>query len=94
VVADHHKMKYKTKPAIETFVVRVGDGLAAMTVLVGVRFYALATRTLFLFNVVLVLLWLLIAMVVVREYRRIQIGKGAPSSPSWCSLVHEGTREP
>lgn len=70
------EMKYKAKPAIETFVVRVGDGLAAVTVFVGVRVYALSTRPLFLFNVALVVLWLLIAGVVVREFQRLCAREG------------------
>jgi AAA family ATP:ADP antiporter len=68
------EMKYKAKPAIETFLVRVGDGLAALTVLVGVRFYALATQYLFLFNAALVVVWLLFGVVVVREHRRLRAG--------------------
>ncbi len=68
------EMKYKAKPAIETFFVRLGDGFAAMTVVVAVRFFALSTPTLFMFNVVLVVLWLSIALVVVREHRRIAAG--------------------
>ena len=73
-------MKYKAKPAIETFFVRLGDGFAAMTVLIGVRFYALATRALFLFNVALVVLWILVGMIVVREHRRLCAGGKAPAS--------------
>ena len=69
------EMKYKAKPAIETFCVRLGDGLAAMTVVVAVRFFAVSTPTLFVFNVVLVVLWLAIAVVVVREHRRIAAGR-------------------
>ncbi len=80
------EMKYKAKPAIETFFVRLGDGLAAATVLFGVRFYALPTRSLFLFNVVLVVLWLAIAVVVVRDHGRISArartpGGQAPMEP-------------
>jgi len=66
------EMKYKAKPAVETFCVRFGDGLAAVTVLIGVHFYALSTRSLFLFNAVLVCVWLLIAAAVVRDYVRIR----------------------
>ena len=66
------EMKYKAKPAIETFFVRLGDGFAAMTVLVGVRLYALATPSLFLFNVFLVVLWLILGVVVVREHQRLR----------------------
>ena len=72
------EMKYKAKPAIDTFVVRVGDGLAALTILLGVRFYALATRSLFLFNVALAAVWLLIGVFVVREHQRLRAA-GAPA---------------
>jgi AAA family ATP:ADP antiporter len=65
------EMKYKAKPAIETLFVRVGDGLAAATVLVGVQVFALSTRSFFLFNVALVALWLTCAAVVVREHTRL-----------------------
>ena len=62
------EMKYKAKPAIETLFVRLGDGLAAVTVLFGMRFFALSTRSFFLFNVALGVLWLSIALLVVRDY--------------------------
>ena len=62
------EMKYKAKPAIETLFVRLGDGLATVTVLFGMRFFALSTRSFFLFNVVLGVLWLSIALLVVRDY--------------------------
>ena len=48
------EMKYKAKPAIETFFVRFGDGLAAATILVGVHLFALSTQSFFLVNVALV----------------------------------------
>lgn len=65
------EMKYKAKPAIETFFVRFGDGLAAATVLVGVQIYALSTESLFLLNVALVLVWLVLAGIVIRERARL-----------------------
>jgi AAA family ATP:ADP antiporter len=68
------EMKYKAKPAIETFFVRVGDGLAAATVVVGVHVLALSTESFFVLNVALALAWLLVAVVVVREHRRL-VGK-------------------
>ena len=43
-----------------------------IAILVGVRLYDLSTRTLFLFNVALVVLWLLIASFVVREHQRLR----------------------
>jgi AAA family ATP:ADP antiporter len=66
------EMKYKAKPAIDSFFVRVGDGLAALTVLFGLRVYGLETRSLFAFNVVLVVLWLLLGVFVVREHHRLR----------------------
>jgi len=65
------EMKYKAKPAIETFFVRFGDGLAAATTLVGIHLFALTTRSFFLINVALTLVWLLIAVDVVFEHRRL-----------------------
>ena len=50
---------------------RFGDGLAAATTLVGVHLFALTTPSYFLINVGLVTVWLLIAVVVVREHRRL-----------------------
>jgi AAA family ATP:ADP antiporter len=65
------EMKYKAKPAIETLFVRIGDGLAAATTLVGVHVFALATESYFVVNLALVALWLLLGVVVVREHRRL-----------------------
>jgi AAA family ATP:ADP antiporter len=62
-------MKYQAKPAIDALVVRLGDGLAALTVLVGVHVLDLSTQTFLLVNVVLVVAWLVASVVVVREQR-------------------------
>lgn len=64
-------MKYQAKPAIETFFVRFGDGLAAVTTMVGVRLFDLSTESFFLANVALVAVWLVVAVDVVYEYRRL-----------------------
>ncbi len=63
-------MKFRGKPAIDTLYVRLGDGLAALTVLIGVHFLALATEAFFIFNVVLVLCWLAAGLMLVKEHRR------------------------
>jgi AAA family ATP:ADP antiporter len=63
-------MKFHGKPAIDTLYVRLGDGLAAITVLVGVHVLTLATQQFFLFNVFLVLCWLVAGVLLVREHRR------------------------
>ena len=63
-------MKFRGKPAIDTLYVRMGDGLAAITVLVGVEFLALTTQQFFIFNIGLVVLWLVFAIMLVREHRK------------------------
>jgi AAA family ATP:ADP antiporter len=63
-------MKFRGKPAIDTLYVRLGDGLAAITVLVGVQFLSLATRQFFIFNASLVILWLIFGIMLVREHTR------------------------
>ena len=64
------ELKYKGKPTIDSLFVRVGDGIAALTVLVGVQLLALSTQSFFVLNMVLVLIWILLAFVVIREHRR------------------------
>jgi len=66
-------MKFHGKPAIDTLYVRLGDGLAAITVLVGVHLLTMATREFFVFNVALVLCWLIAGVLLVREHRRASI---------------------
>ncbi len=65
------EMKYKGKPTIDTLFVRMGDGLAALTVLIGVQVLALSTGAYFAFTVALALAWIVLALVVVRENRRL-----------------------
>jgi AAA family ATP:ADP antiporter len=69
------EMKYKGKPAIDTFFVRAGDGLAALTVLVGVQIVTLSTQGFLVFTVLLVLIWLALAVALVREYRKMSEAK-------------------
>ena len=65
------EMKYKGKPTIDSLFVRLGDGIAALTVLIGVQILALSTQSFFILNVVLVFIWIAFAFVVIREHRRI-----------------------
>jgi len=65
------ELKYKGKPTIDSLFVRVGDGIAALTVLVGVQLLALSTQSFFLLNVGLVFIWIVLAFVVIREHRRL-----------------------
>jgi AAA family ATP:ADP antiporter len=61
--------KYTAKPAIETFCVRLGDGMAALVVVLGLHLLAFSTRAFLLVNVLLSAVWLVLAAVVVRENR-------------------------
>jgi AAA family ATP:ADP antiporter len=63
-------MKFRGKPAIDTLYVRLGDGFAAITVLVGVHLLMLSTQGFFVFNVMLVLCWLVAGVMLVKEHRR------------------------
>jgi AAA family ATP:ADP antiporter len=63
------EMKYQAKPAIDALVVRLGDGLAALTVLIGVQVLDVSTQTFLVANVALVLAWLGVSLMVVREQR-------------------------
>jgi len=74
-------MKFQGKPAIDTLYVRLGDGLAAVTVLVGVNFLTLATAEFFAFNVFLVLCWLAVGVLLVREHRRASEAASDPGRP-------------
>jgi AAA family ATP:ADP antiporter len=65
------ELKFKGKPAIDTLVIRIGDGFAALTVMVGVQLLALTTQAFFVFNVALVLGWLGFAVAVVQQHGRL-----------------------
>jgi AAA family ATP:ADP antiporter len=73
------EMKYKGKAAIDTFFVRFGDTLAALTTFVGIQLFTLPARQFFALNAVLALGWLAAAAVVVRENRAL-LARPAPSN--------------
>ena len=68
------ELKFRGKPAIDTLYVRLGDGLAALTVLVGVQLLSLSTGQFFIFNILLVVLWLIAGIMLVREHRKASLG--------------------
>jgi AAA family ATP:ADP antiporter len=68
------ELKFRGKPAIDTLYVRIGDGLAALTVLVGVQLLSLSTQQFFIFNVSLVVMWLIFGIMLVREHRKASLG--------------------
>jgi AAA family ATP:ADP antiporter len=71
---------FKAKPTIDSLFVRMGDGLAALTVLLGVHVFSLSLGGFFAVNVFLVCLWLGLALWVVRAHGRLVREPGAPGS--------------
>jgi AAA family ATP:ADP antiporter len=61
--------KYKAKQVIDTFVVRAGDVMSAVSVWVGVRL-GFDTRTFLGFNIGLIALWLGVLVLLVGEHAR------------------------
>jgi ATP:ADP antiporter, AAA family len=68
--------KYKAKQAVDTFFVRIGDLLHAALVFVGTTWLGLSLRSFAWVNVVLIAGWMAVAVLLLRQYRRI-----AASSP-------------
>jgi AAA family ATP:ADP antiporter len=62
--------KYKAKQVIDSFVVRAGDVFSALTVYVGTHGLALTVSQFAWINVALACVWLLVAALAGREYRR------------------------
>ncbi len=63
--------KFKGKPTVDTLFARIGDLLAALTVLVGVQLLTLPTQGFLVFTLVLVIAWLVVGWNLVRQHRRL-----------------------
>jgi len=63
--------KYKAKQAVDSFFVRLGDLVSAVVVFVGTTWLALEVRGFALLAVCIVLVWLVVAVVLVKENRRL-----------------------
>jgi AAA family ATP:ADP antiporter len=64
------EQKYKAKQVTDSLMVRAGDVLSSATVFVGVSLLALGTSGFAWINVALVSAWLVVAVMVGREFRR------------------------
>jgi AAA family ATP:ADP antiporter len=62
--------KYKAKQAIDSFFQRAGDVLSAGVVFIGVSLLSLGTTSFAMVNLVLALIWVLLALAVGRQYVR------------------------
>lgn len=64
------EMLYQAKPTIDTLFVRLGDGMAALTILIGTRLFGLGNMGFIIFNIALVLVWITISTYLHREHER------------------------
>ncbi len=71
---------YKTKQSIDTLLARMGDGLAAFTVLLGTEVIPLSITSFLVINFILAAGWVLSALHVWRENRQQISFPGEPSS--------------
>jgi AAA family ATP:ADP antiporter len=78
--ATSREEKYKAKQAIDTFFVRTGDMLAAGVVFLGTHLLTLGVAGFARANIGVVLIALGVAVLQLREYRRITTP--APGQPS------------
>jgi ATP:ADP antiporter, AAA family len=65
--------KYKAKAAIDTFFVRGGDTIAAAAVLTGTQLLAVKIESYALLNVLGVAVWIVLCLLIIREYRKLKI---------------------
>lgn len=63
--------KYKAKQAIDSFFVRAGDVLSAGLVFVGTSLLSLQTQQFAMVNLALVAVWIVLAAMIGREYKRV-----------------------
>ena len=63
--------KYKAKQAVDTFFVRVGDVLSAIYVFIGTSLVGLGIAGFAAGNLALVLVWICIAFLILREHEKL-----------------------
>lgn len=64
------EMLYQAKPTVDTLFVRLGDGMAALTILIGTRVFSLENTGFVVINIALVLVWISISTYLHHEHRR------------------------
>jgi len=75
-------MKYKAKQAVDTFFVRMGDVGSAVLVYVGSTFLGWNIKQFAIANAVLVLIWIVVGVVLLRENVRLHERHDAALSPA------------
>jgi AAA family ATP:ADP antiporter len=74
-----YEQKFSAKQAIDSFFVRMGDVLSAALVFVGTAILSLQPRGFAAVNAVIVVVWLVLAWRVGREYKRLTDASQAPA---------------
>ena len=64
------EMLYQAKPTVDTLFVRLGDGMAALTILIGTRIFELSHTGFVIVNIFLVLVWIGLSTYLHREHDR------------------------
>ncbi len=69
--------KYKAKAAIDVFFFRSGDALSAVAVFIGTSWLAMKVEGMALVNLAAILVWIALAVLIAREYKK--NGKAGPA---------------
>jgi AAA family ATP:ADP antiporter len=69
--------KYKGKQAVDTFIVRIGDLLSAGVVFAGLNWLQLKSQGFAVVNLTVTGLWIFIAFLLLKEYRKLTAAKSA-----------------
>ncbi len=72
--------KYKAKQATDTFFFRMGDLFSAGVVYIGLNWLDLQATGFAVFNVCVIVIWILVALMLLKEYRKVSGGKVAAAS--------------
>lgn len=67
------EVKFKAKTTIDSLFARLGDGMAGLTVLLGVNVFMLSLQSYFILNLVLVCLWIFFTLYIIREHRKLVV---------------------
>lgn len=63
------EIKFKAKPTVDSLLARFGDGLAALTILIGVNYLSMSVQNYFALNILLVAIWLWLTILIVKKHR-------------------------
>ncbi len=63
--------KYKAKAAIDTFFVRAGDVLVALTIFFGTTYFSLSLENFAAINVAMAVIWIILSFLTMREHKRL-----------------------